>query len=155
MNLVIVLYALGAFLLAVELIVPGGIIGAIGGVLMLGGIIVLYSEYGLEAGILGFLGALAILALTFYVEVKLLPKTAFGKRFFLNAQVKGVSQKELVEDSCVGQECKTVTALSPSGYVLLNGKKVDAMSRSGFIEANEVVKVIGKDNFRLLVSKSL
>jgi membrane-bound ClpP family serine protease len=37
--------------------------------------------------------------------------------------------------------------------VRLGGKKLEAASKSGFIEKNEEVKVTGKDNFRITVSK--
>ncbi|MCH6258125.1 hypothetical protein MLD52_16305 [Puniceicoccaceae bacterium K14] len=153
MNIVILLYLVGAILLGVEILVPGGIIGAIGGALMIGGIAILFSEYGLEVGLLGVVVALVLVIITFVIEVKILPKTAFGKRFFLDAKIEGNSQVEPVENFSVGQECKTVTALAPSGFIFLDGKKVDATSRSGFIEANETVKVVGKDKFRILVSK--
>lgn len=153
MSLVIVLFSIGVFLLALEIIVPGGIVGSIGGVSLIGGIAVLYHEYGLEAGMIGLLIALALVVGVFFLEIKVLPKTAFGKRFFLHSKVEGNSQKNLADDSWLGKECKTVTALAPSGFILIDGKKVDATSRSGFIEANQTVKIVSKNNFRILVSK--
>ena len=43
--------------------------------------------------------------------------------------------------------------LGPTGFVMVNGKKLEAFSKSGFIEKNTEVRVTGRDNFRILVSK--
>jgi membrane-bound serine protease (ClpP class) len=72
---------------------------------------------------------------------------------FLNKTIKGVSNYSKASDEVVGQVGKTVTALGPTGFVLLDGVKLEAASKSGFIEKNEQVKVTGNDNFRIIVSK--
>ncbi len=46
MTLIILLFALGILLLAVEVIVPGAILGSIGGLMMFGGCVMAFMEYG-------------------------------------------------------------------------------------------------------------
>jgi hypothetical protein len=45
------LFALGIVLLAVEVIVPGGILGAIGGLMIFGGCVMSFIEYGTIGGV--------------------------------------------------------------------------------------------------------
>ena len=54
MTLIILFFALGILLLAVEVIVPGAILGSIGGLLMFGGCVKAFMEYGTGGGIVSF-----------------------------------------------------------------------------------------------------
>ncbi len=153
MSLIVGLFIVGVCLLAIEVFVPGGIIGTLGGIALVAGIVKAYFEYGSEGLIISILAALALMVCMLFFEIKILPKTPIGQRLFLKKSITGISQPEVADDASIGQTCQTVTALAPTGIVLYQGKKVEAASRSGFIEKNESVKIVGKETFRLIVSK--
>jgi membrane-bound serine protease (ClpP class) len=92
-----------------------------------------------------------LVATVLYFEFAILPKTAFGKRLFLQKSIDGTSAPERERDY-VDAEGVTLTALGPSGYIEIDGKRLEAFSRSGFLEADVPVKVVGTDNFRLIVT---
>ena len=48
MSWIILLFALGLALLAIEVIVPGGILGSIGALLMFGACALSFSEFGTD-----------------------------------------------------------------------------------------------------------
>jgi membrane-bound ClpP family serine protease len=54
----------------------------------------------------------------------------------------------------VGKPATADTTLAPSGYVLVDGRRYEAFCRSGHVAKGEVLRVIGADNFRLIVSKT-
>ena len=153
MSLIVGLFILGVALIAIEVFVPGGIIGIFGILSIIGGVVVSYSEYGVTgvwiSGSVASLLLIGVLLLEFLV----LPKTKLGRRLFLRKAVEGTSAPSIADDDDIGKECVTLTPLSPTGTVLLDGKKVEAASRSGFIPKDETMKVVGKDSFRILVSK--
>ena len=153
MTWIVGLMALGLALVMIEIFVPGGIIGAFGGLCLLAAIIVAFNENGMTGALLAFLVALAGLAACLFVEFKILPKTPMGRRLFLQNRVEGKSQNDLADDTLVGKEGDSLTALAPSGYVLVDGRKYEAFSRSGFLEKGEKVKVDSYDQFRIIVSK--
>ena len=153
MSLIIGLFVVGVALIAIEVFVPGGIIGIMGILSIIAGVVVSYSEFGFTGVWISGAAAVVILVAVLLFEFLVLPKTKLGGRLFLRKAVEGTSQPPLAEEDDIGKECVTLTPLSPTGTVLLDGKKVEAASRSGFISKNETMKVVGKDNFRIIVSK--
>ena len=147
MTMIVILFLAGILLIAAEVFLPGGIIGMIGGAAMLGGIFSAYSEFGPQGAVISSAIAIALVILALFLEFKILPKTGLGKRLFLEKSVKASAKYSKADDDAVGQICDTVTALGPTGFVMLNGVKLEAASKSGFIEKNERVKITGRDNF--------
>jgi membrane-bound serine protease (ClpP class) len=154
MNTIFLLFIVGFILLAFEVIVPGAILGTIGGLCLLGGITLAFMEYGPIGGSSAIAAALVMTGLMIYIEFRLLPKTRWGKQMFLDAAINGTSQPLPAEESAVvGRPGKTLTPLSPSGYVLIDGHRYEAFSRSGLLAQGEPVQVVGLDAFRLIVCK--
>ena len=52
----------------------------------------------------------------------------------------------------IGQSAESLTMLSPSGYVLVNGQRYDAFCQNGQVPAGTQLEIIGADSFRLIVS---
>jgi membrane-bound ClpP family serine protease len=153
MTLVVLLFAVGILFIAVEVIIPGGILGAIGGLLMFVGCAVSFSEFGTWGGILALAVAFLLGGLALFFEFRILPKTAIGRRAFLTTEVTGVSAalgKEALD--LIGHPAEALTMLSPSGYVRVNGERYEAFSQSGQIPAGAMLDIVGADNFRLIVS---
>lgn len=154
MTAIILFFALGLVLLFFEVVVPGAILGIIGGVFMLIGCGLAFSAYGLGGGALAVGVAVVLLGITFYLELYVLPRTRFGKKMFLEGAVKGASQPMPARaDEVVGQLGETLTTLAPSGFVLVGGKRYEAASLSGLLPKGTPVKVVAVDTFRLTVSK--
>ncbi len=154
MNTIFLLFIVGFILLAFEVIVPGAILGTIGGLCLLGGITLAFMEYGPIGGSSAIAAALVMTGLMIYVEFRLLPKTRWGKQMFLHVAIDGTSHAMPAEESAVvGRSGETLTPLSPSGYVLIDGHRYEAFSRSGLLAQGEPVQVVGLDTFRLIVCK--
>ncbi|MEI8036869.1 MAG: NfeD family protein [Verrucomicrobiota bacterium] len=153
MTLIILLFAVGILLLVVEVIVPGGILGVVGGLLMLGGSVLAFMNYGTGGGTLAVTLALALALLALFIEIRILPKTRLGRRAFLTSQVTGVSAA-FGQDAraLIGKPAEALTMLSPSGYVRVEGRRYEAFCQSGQVPVGAALEVIGADNFRLIVS---
>lgn len=155
MSAVVLLFVVGLILLAFEVIVPGGVLGMIGVCALIGGCGLAFVEFGLNGGLLASGLAVVLTGVMLWLELKVMPKTALGRRFFLDQSVEGKSQPALAESTAVvGAVVEAVTTLAPSGYVVLDGKRYEAFSRSGLVEAGARLKVVGVDTFRLIVQKS-
>ena len=155
MTLIILLFAIGILLLAVEVIVPGAILGSIGALMMFGGCVVAFIKYGTGGGIIAVCVALAAAALAFFIEFRVLPRTAVGRRAFLTKEITAVSAAFGDEArDLIGKSAKALTMLSPSGYILIDGKRYEAFCQSGQVPAGAALDVIGADNFRLIVTQT-
>jgi len=154
MTLIILLFALGLVFLAVEVIVPGAILGTAGGILMLVATVVAFSRFGTGGGMLALAIGLLLTGLTFFIEFKILPKTKFGRRAFLTSEVTGVSAAFGNEArELIGKSAEALTMLSPSGYVRIDGRRYEAFCQTGQAPVGAALEVTGADNFRLIVSK--
>jgi len=153
MNTIILLLALGVVLFFFEIVVPGAILGTLGGLAMLGGVVVAFIEFGPTGGVATTLIAIAILAIVLYIELRILPNTRLGKRMFLHAAVDASSQPPVADVSIVGKTGEAATILAPSGFVVVEGRRLEAFSQSGYVEPGATVRVDAVDNFRVIVSK--
>ena len=153
MSLIILLFAIGLILLAAEVIVPGGILGGIAALMMLGGCAVAYSRFGPSGGALALVTALLLIALTLFLEFRVLPKTRIGRRAFLDSEISATSAALGPEaQQLIGAQAEAITLLSPSGYIRVNGKRYEGFSQSGQISPGATLQVVGADNFRLIVT---
>jgi membrane-bound ClpP family serine protease len=155
MTTVVLLFSLGIVLLVLEVVLPGGIVGVIGGFAMLGGCAVAFSRFGVQGGGVATVVALAGLGLALYIEFSLLPKTRFGKKLFLHQTVDAKSQPSPADAAqIVGQAGETLTTLAPTGYVLVDGRRYEARSEAGLIVKGAAVRVVGVDSFHLIVAQT-
>lgn len=152
MSLIILLFAIGLLLLAAEVMIPGGILGMAGGVLLFTGCILSFVRLGDTEGFIAIAVAATAAFVLFYIQFKILPKTRFGKRFFLSREISATSTA-LKEDArdLIGKAAQSVTVLSPSGYVTIAGKRFEAFSQSGHIAPGTDLEVIDANSFQLIV----
>jgi len=154
MTIILLLFILGTVLLALDLFVPGAIMSIGGVAVMLVGVSQAFARYGVGGGLGAFAAGAALLGIALYVEYWLLPKTSFGKRFFLHAAVAGTSQAPAdAASALVGRECVAMTPLVPTGQVEIDGRRYEALSLDGHVERGARVKVTGAQNFSLNVTK--
>ena len=155
MNAIIILFVIGALLMAAEIFLPGAIAGIIGAIALLAGSLLSFREFGLAGGLVATFGAVALVGLMLYLELIVLPRTAFGRRMVVQATVDATSQPPLADLAAVlDKPGEAITTLAPSGYVLIDGRRYEAFCRSGLVAKGAPVRVVGVDNFRVIVTQS-
>ncbi|MDN7240434.1 nodulation protein NfeD [Planococcus sp. N028] len=148
----VVLLIIGFALLATEFFVPGGIIGFLGLSAILGSILLAGEDFQTTA--LAILIALLVATVGMVILLKF-----FGKRLHLfnriilmdatdteSGYVSNVNRLELI-----GQTAVTMTALRPSGTIVLNDERIDAVSEGRFVGPGKNVKIIKVEGSRIVV----
>jgi membrane-bound serine protease (ClpP class) len=154
MSLVIVLFVFGVILLALEIVVPGAILGTIGGLLMGGGVVAAFLQLGATGGVIASFVALLLLAVTVYLELVWLPQSRVARHFSMETTIDSTSQPPLaLEADVVGHEAVALSTLAPTGFVRVDGRRYEAFCQSGYAAVGDTLKVIGLDTFRLIVTK--
>jgi membrane-bound ClpP family serine protease len=154
MTLIATLFVIGLVCLAFEIITPGGILGAIGGIFMLIGCVLAWNAHGATAGLTAIVIALLLAGFTVFAELYLLPKTRLGRGLFNDSAITGASQPPPASATdVVGRECVALTTLAPTGYVLLDGRRYEARSLGGYVEKDARLLVASLDTFTLQVTK--
>lgn len=154
MLLVIALIVAAILLAMGEILLPGGILGILSFAAICGATWQAAIEFGPFVATLVFLGSVTITVLSVFIFFKYAQRVGLSKGMFLNSRVEGRSGTtnpgELPED-IIGHEAETLTPMVPSGMVSVDGVNYEAFSQSGFLEKGESCRVVGKDNFRLIV----
>lgn len=148
------LYVAGLMLMMIEALMPGfGIAGVSGVVLVLISIVLITSSF--YQAVLMLIGTIAI----GIVLVFALYKLGYGKRY-IKSMILDTEQKNdegYVSTSgyekYFGMRGTVVTPLRPAGTVIIDGKRIDAVSEAEFIEKDIEVEVIKIEGSRIVVKK--
>ena len=152
MNAVIILFAVGIVLLGIEVFAPGAIFGIMGGLAMLAGCIIAFQLFGVAGGLIAILVAFLLLGLALYLELVVLPKSSLGKSILVSSPTQAPAADEAKQFA--GRTGVTETMLAPSGYVVIDGARYEALSESGLIVKGASVRVVSGDVFRLIVTST-
>lgn len=153
MTTIIPVIAAGILLISLEVFLPGGILGILGGIVVGIGVWLVYQEFGGAVAIWsGVLILLALLTLI-CIEVSIVRRTKVGKALLLQATQQGRTTTRETQAQLVGERGVTLTVLSPSGSVRINGEIYEAISEDGYIARDEEIRVVSQGNFRLVVER--
>ena len=147
------LFVIGLLLMAGEILVPGGIIGSIGAIAFFVASVDIWINYGAFWGLVSMVGCLCVGLILFFIEVKMLRCGPLARWFYLSQTTPPTPSKS-AENVKNGTKGTAATRLNPTGLVLIDGKRLEAISRDGLIEEGTAVVVVNDDPFRLVVKKS-
>lgn len=153
MSTIVGLIIAALVLVFFEVILPGGILGVLAVLCVILATWLAGVEFGAGGAVLTFLSAAAAVGLLIFIEFKILSRSSLGSAFFLKSSVTGHSNQAPAEDSVVGKEGLALTRLNPSGKVAIGGQSYEAYSQDGYIEADQPVRIVGRDNFKLIIKK--
>ncbi len=145
---VVLFLAFGYLLLFLELFLPGGVLGVIGGISVL---YACYLAFGLSTG----WGA-AALVLSFVVvavAIRLFIRSRVGKDLMLvdNEGAKGWRASEAGLEELLGREGTTLTALRPAGLVEIDDLRIDVVADGEFLGSGVRVRVSEVEGNRVMV----
>lgn len=153
MTAIVLLFTVGIVLIAAEVVVPGAILGIIGGVALVAGVIAAFVRLGPEGGLWATSAAVVVGGFALYLEFILLPKSRLTRSLAVSGTAGGTGQPPVADRSVVGRQALAVTALAPTGMVEIDGRRYEAFALHGHSAKGERLDVVGVDNFRLIVSK--
>jgi membrane-bound serine protease (ClpP class) len=169
-------FVLGVALVLVELlVVPGTLVAGITGLMLMLGSLVwsmvdvwpdqpLETNFGGDAlvgPLLNLLLGLMLATAGALLVWKLLPRGWFFDRLAVAggmggpAQLAGVAPAFGGDSSLVGRKGVAATALMPSGQVDIEGRRYEAHSELGPIEAGTRVRVVARRDFNLMVEEDV
>lgn len=149
----LILQVVGVLVIIAEIIIPSGGILSIIALALLG-----YSLYGVFANVstsagLMFLGAdIVMIPILVVVGLKILANSSLTLRKSLKSENGVTSQPEGLE-KMTGMEGRSVTPLRPSGTAVIDGKRVDVVSRGEFIEKDAPVTVVKVTGNQIIVKQ--
>lgn len=153
MQLFFVCLASGLILLGAEVLVPGGILGAFGGLLLLVSIVSAFSAFP-NYGPYVAVSVLALLGVILYWWITVFPNSRLGKRLIPGATLKAAKAAQPGLETLLGAEGQAATALRPCGFATIGGRRIDVITRGELITSGENVRVVSVEGNRVVVSRS-
>jgi membrane-bound serine protease (ClpP class) len=150
-ELFAILIVAGLFLIGVEIFLPGGIIGFIGGTCLLAAIVVGFVAFGMQAGILIALLVIILAGVCLVVWIKFFPKTRMGLSLTLSDNGKTFKSASTEFMDLLNKEGVVLSTLRPAGIAMVDGKRVDVVADGSWIESGKPIKVTRVEGVRILV----
>jgi len=147
----VLLLVLGVVLICVEMVIPGGVVGTIGVVVILGSVVWAFVQLGFVFGAVYACIALVLCGVALYLMVRMLSETKLGGRIVLQ---KDLDQSKSYDDertTLVGCTGVAMTDLRPAGTAKIEGKRVDVVTEGGFLEKDSPVSVVEVEGSRIVV----
>lgn len=151
MSVIAALIAVAIVLLIFEGILPGGILGVVAVICVIVATLLTATEYGPFAAMLVFVGSVALGILSVYLAIKLFSKSSSKGGPQLRAAIDGHSGRDNVSPALEGKTGVTLTRMNPSGKVQIDDRHYIAVARDGFIAPDKAVKVVGLNDFQLII----
>lgn len=141
MTTILLLSVIGILAVIAELVLPGGILGVIGAICLLGAVVVTFITQGATAGTIALATVVAIGLLTLRIWMQYFHRLPFTKQLVLNETV-GVDEHVPARAALVGQTGVTLTELMPSGRAEIGGEKLDVMAEGAAIRRGATIIVV-------------
>lgn len=141
----------GLVLIFLEFFLPGAVIGSIGGLFILFSIILFASTANSGVAVFAYVTAI-LLFLFFLVKFaiwRIRQTKSKGTIYSDDAQVGYVAS--VFDQSAIGKRGIVLSDLKPGGYILIEGKKEQALSVSGYLIKGSEVEVVGGQEESLIV----
>ncbi|GEL78320.1 NfeD family protein [Tenuibacillus multivorans] len=148
----IILLLVGLICIVLEIFVPSGILGIIGGGAILGALLVSGADMGHMAFSIGIALLVAII-----LSIVLFRKLDFNKGFLsnfilteaTNTESGFVSNENRME--LIGRRGQALTYLRPSGTGVFDGERLDVVSEGSFIARDANIEIVKVEGSRIVV----
>lgn len=148
-----ILVALGLLLIFLEFCLPGVLLGVMGAVLVVMSLFIFFTQA--SAVWLFFLQAVATLTLVVVVvlgALRVIKGTAKQGSLYLESDQQGYIASDF-DEALVGKKGVAMTDLRPAGHVLIDGKLLQAVSDSIYIEQGKPIRVLRGQGSQLVVDE--
>lgn len=151
--IVILTLLIGLFLILAEFYLPGGIMAILGGGVLICNIILFaLSSESIIWTILYTIGV--IIATGFVIKFALwkIPRNKSSRSVYLSGDQQGF-QASSFDASVIGKRGIVLTDLKPGGHILVDGKRLQAISESGYLVKGTSIEVLSGQEDSLIVKR--
>ena len=149
----VILQLVGVVVIIAEIILPSGGILSIAALGVFGySLFIVFNEISMIIGFSFVAADLILIPVLVIVGLKLLARSPVTLRKTLSRK-EGVSSQSSELESYVGTQGNAVTDLRPAGIAVINGKRVDVVTRGEYLEKDSAIIVIAVTGNQIIVRK--
>jgi len=149
----IILQLVGVVVIIAEIILPSGGILSIAALGVFGySLFIVFNEISMIIGFCFVAADIILIPVLVIVGLKLLARSPITLRKTLSRK-EGVSSQSSELESYVGTQGNAVTDLRPAGIAVINGKRVDVVTRGDYLEKDSAIVVAAVTGNQIIVRK--
>jgi len=149
----IILQLVGVVVIIAEIILPSGGILSIAALGVFGySLFIVFNEISMIIGFSFVAADLILIPVLVIVGLKLLARSPVTLRKTLSRK-EGVSSQSSELESYVGTQGNAITDLRPAGIAVINGKRVDVVTRGDYLEKDSAIVVAAVTGNQIIVRK--
>lgn len=151
LQVYIVLLLIGLFLLGAEIYLPGGVIGFIGVLALIGAVIAGFYAFGAQWGFFSAVAIIVLSGLCIVIWIKYFPRTGMGKKLTLSRDGKPYRSAPDEFKGLIGKEGIAQSHLRPSGMALVDGRRIDVVAEGSWIPDGMRIRIVAVEGNRVIV----
>jgi membrane-bound ClpP family serine protease len=152
MSIILLLALTGIILIFLEFFLPGAVLAVIGTLALLISLGLCFAHYSVLWGLAYLVLLSVVLFLTCRFALWYLKKSQGKSHFYHGEDQEGYTASSF-DQSLIGKEGIVSTELKPAGHILVEGKRYQALSESGFISKGITVLILGGKGSHLIVKE--
>ena len=153
MSWYITLLACGLFLIGLEIFVPGGVLGVLGAAALIAAVVIGFTIFPPWLGWLSLVIILSLTGLAIYLWMKYLPQSPIGKALSLSKNLD--TPTPAVTRWKPGMTGTALCDLRPAGKALIDGQRADVVAEnSAFITRDTAIEVVRVSGAHLYVKET-
>lgn len=151
MLIAFILLLIGFLLVFIEFFIPGIVIGVMGGILIISSIVLFAIESNSIIATFAFIVS-SVVGFVLVIKFALwkMQNSSPDYSVYSDDNQQGYYAANKLPDA-VGKTAVAMTDLRPGGYVNIDGHRVQALSRSGYITKGSEVEIIANEEENLIV----
>lgn len=152
-ELFTILLVCGLMLVGAEVFVPGGVLGVMGAIALIGAAIAGFAQFGPLVGSYIAVGILFLVGLTIVLWIKIFPRTRAGRSMTVANDLKTWKAADQTLASLNEARGEALSDLRPAGYARFGTRRVDVVTEGGMILAGRPVRVVKVESNRVVVAE--
>lgn len=151
LQIYLALLITGVLLVGAEIYVPGGIVGVLGALALLGAVVVGFF-FGPGFGVISAVAIVILSSVGLYFWIHYFPRTSTGRKLALQEDGRLNKNDGPELQALIGLEGVAQSALRPSGVAIVGGRRLDVITAGVWIEPGTPVRVTAVQGHRIEVS---
>jgi membrane-bound ClpP family serine protease len=151
MEWILISLIIGVILISMEVFIPGGILGTLGGIALVVSLSLVFKSYGAAAGFYYLFALIVLTGLGVFLSIKLVPRSRFAHSIFLKTSESGFKSARENLSALKGKEGITLTFLRPAGKAQIEGRRIDVVTEGGLVQEHRRIRVMDVEGSRVVV----
>ena len=141
----------GVMLIGAEVFVPGGVLGVVGAMALMTASVIGFAIFPPAIAIMIAFGMIILVGVVIVLWIRIFPKTGIGRQMTVIRNLKDAKGTESGMDGLVGKTGITRSVLRPAGFVEVDHRRIDVVTQGEMIDCGVPVRITAVEGNHVIV----